>query len=265
MLQLRRLTLELSQTEQRERQRLATILHNDLQQILVAMRLRLEKLTSSVHTSGKSNILKDLNDLLGQAVSTTRNLASELRPPILNNANILESLRWLANWIEKRFGFSVQLSLREDLQTDKLADEAVVILFDAARELLFNVVKHAGVKDVSLVLDIVDHDYLLLCISDKGSGIDAKQLEERLAKPSGLGLASIRDRLKLLGGRLALKSAEGQGFHAEILIPYDLENAKAGSCLLAEGNTAASTLPETQDPVSQSRPGWNLRRKFLLM
>lgn len=259
MLQLRRLTLELTQAEQRERQRLGTILHNDLQQLLVAMRLRLEKLATTVQIVGERNILQEVNDLLRQAVSTTRNLATDLRPPILNNADILQSLHWLADWFEKRFGFEVQLHLKENLQTEKLPDEAVVILFDAARELLFNVVKHAGVRDVSMSLQIVKDECLMLRISDKGMGTDAKLLEGENGKMAGSGLASIKDRLKILGGRLSIKSAAGKGFRAEILIPYTLDGSTATVWRIDGEETPEPTPAESCHLASASREGRKIR------
>ncbi len=222
MAQLRRLALELTQTEQRERQRLANVLHNDLQQLLVAAGLRLERLNNIESNADKRKAIQQVETLIGQAVKATRSLATDLRPPVLNSANLVKSLHWLADWLWKRFDLSLKFSVLEDLQADAIPDEDIVFLFDTARELCFNIVKHAHVKEGRMTLQRTAQGRLQLSVADYGVGIDLERQNLPVSVDGGLGLGAIRDRLALIGGELHINSAVGKGFSADIILPYAL-------------------------------------------
>lgn len=222
MAQLRRLALELTQTEQRERQRLATVLHNDLQQLLVAAGLRLERLANTEKSEDRRQAIGQIETLISQSVSATRSLATDLKPPLLNSANLAKSLHWLADWLWKRFDFTLKISVPEDLQTSAIPDEDIVFLFDTARELCFNIVKHAHVKEGRMTLQRTAQDRLRFSISDDGVGMNLDELNLPSSTNGGLGLAAIRDRLALIGGDLKVKSVAGHGFCADITMPYAL-------------------------------------------
>ncbi len=225
MAMLRRLALELTQTEQRERQRLATVLHNDLQQLLVAAGLRLERLANTLAEADKREAIQQVEDLISQAVAATRSLATDLKPPVLNSGNLVKSLHWLAEWLWKRFDFSLKIAVPEELRTDAIPDEDIVFLFDTARELCFNIVKHAHVKEGRMTLERTADDRLRLMIEDDGVGMDLEGRELTPQADGGLGLGAIRDRLALIGGELEIDSAVGEGFRAAIVLPYALTAA----------------------------------------
>ena len=92
-------------------------------------------------------------------------------------------------------------------------------LFEAARELLFNVVKHGGVLAASMRLGIHD-GALCLSVDDEGRGCDPALLDDA-SREQGIGLAMIRDRAAILGGEVSVTSAAGAGFHVRIRIPLD--------------------------------------------
>ena len=208
--QLRRLAKELTQTEQRERQRLATVLHNDLQQILVAAGLRLERLSNTEDNADKRQAIQQVESLLMQAVAATRSLATDLRPPILNSGNLVKSLQWLAEWLWKRFDFTLKFSGPDDLQAEAIPDEDIVFLFDTARELCFNIVKHAHVREGQMTLEQTAENRLQLSIADDGVGVDLAQHDLPESFDGGLGLRAIQDRLALIGGEMRVNSAAGQ-------------------------------------------------------
>ncbi len=221
MVQLRRLAQELTRTEQRERQRLATVLHDDLQQLLVAAGLRLERLANSEGNGDRRQAIAQIETLLAQAVTATRSLATDLRPPVLNSGNLVKSLQWLAEWLWKRFDFSLKFTITEEVPQDALPDAHIVFLFETARELCFNIVKHAHVKEGRMTLQRLDQDRLCLTIADEGVGVDLERQAQYVAvEGGGLGLGAIRDRLSLIGGDLRLNSAVGQGFRVDIILPF---------------------------------------------
>jgi signal transduction histidine kinase len=95
-----------------------------------------------------------------------------------------------------------------------------MLLFQLVRELLFNVVKHSGVAEASLMLTH-DDDSLIICVADCGRGFDAQERPQPLLAGSGFGLYSVRERLALFGGQLIVESAPGKGVRATVLVPRE--------------------------------------------
>ena len=223
MSQLRRLTLELTRTEQRERQRLAKVLHNDLQQQLVAAGLRVDRLESKVNDESLQDILKETRELLSGASSTARNLATDLRPPMLDDAHFIEGLRWLVDWIWQRFDLAVHLEVLDSFNPKVIQAELSAYLFETVRELLFNVVKHAEVKNARLRLGFNEKEGLHLSVIDQGVGSDGDAFSGSEAHGMGSGLGTIKERLQLMGGALEIKTGKGKGFQVDIRLPLESE------------------------------------------
>ena len=101
-------------------------------------------------TGPQQQALAQINELLNQSLAVSRSLTSDLSPPILRDGNLAELLQYLAQWAAQKYGLSVHLNVRGDLgQPDKNVRE---LLFQAVRELLLNVVKHAGTRDAEMIL-----------------------------------------------------------------------------------------------------------------
>ncbi len=202
---LQRLTGELALAEQRERQRLAHVLHDGLQQLLVAAQFRTTVLDTfpdpTIHDTATT-----LQTLLADALTASRSLTAELSPPVLQTGGLVPALQWLARWMQETHGLAVRLLAQTSERRESEAVE--VLLFNAVRELLFNVVKHAGVREASVAVTRTD-DHVHVVVSDKGAGFDPARIHN--PPRSGLGLASIRQRLEYLGGTITIQSAPGQG------------------------------------------------------
>ncbi|MEN6338241.1 MAG: response regulator [Phycisphaerales bacterium] len=213
--QLQRLTLELSMAEERERRRIAEILHEDLQQQLAAVKFHLGLLSTRAKRDPSQQALAvRLDRLLKDAIEKSRSLSHELSPAVLHRNDLAESLRWLAHQMQTRYGLTVHVdSLGEvNLQSDALA----IFLFRVAQELLFNVVKHARVGEARVRVRRIG-PCLALSVLDHGRGFDPGQLKET----AGLGLLSIRERIELLGGWMKIKSAAGKGSKFHVVVPYE--------------------------------------------
>jgi PAS domain S-box-containing protein len=211
--QLQKLTLELTKAEERERQRLAEILHDDLQQVLAAARFHLSVLHGRVKDdAGAQGIAAQVRDLLGDAIGKSRGLSHELSSPALAQGDVAGAFESLAEQMQTRHGLTVRLDLCERVL---LSSEPLrVLLYRAAQELLFNVIKHAGVREATLRLRR-RRGRLCLSVSDQGQGFDPRQL----GKAGGFGLLSIRERTELLGGRMKIRSAKGKGSIFLIAVP----------------------------------------------
>lgn len=217
--QLRRLMLELAHAEERERRRIAQVLHDNLQQILVGTRLCATALSGQVSENesvrrGLENIINSLDE----AVQSSRSLTAELAPPVLYEKGLPEAFRWLARWMEEKYGISIEVNA--DDRADELDQELRVILFQVVRELLFNVVKHAEVKKAAVVLCYGGADLVSASVQDEGTGFDPKKLQENNGGTSGgFGLFSARERLSAIGGRLEIVSAPGCGTTSTVYVP----------------------------------------------
>jgi DNA-binding NarL/FixJ family response regulator len=220
--QLARLSGELSLTEQRERRRLAKIIHDDLQQLLVAAALSVQRarkrLPESQGAAEPREALATASDLLQQASDVARGLVGDLAPPILHDAGLAEALEWLARRYQERYGLRVSLDLDDSVA--RLPDDLRSVLFDGAREALFNVVKHAGTQHAQLALFPSDDERLHLVVEDDGVGFDAAAWAAgRSGEEDGFGLFSTRERLRLLGGECRAFSKPGSGTRVDLTVP----------------------------------------------
>jgi PAS domain S-box-containing protein len=210
--QLQQLTLELSQTEDRERQRLAEILHDDLQQLLAAAKFHLGLLNRRITPDAPSQEIAALvKDLLKQAIDQSRSLSHELSPPVLSHGDLRETFEWLAQQVQAKHGLTVHLDVGGGIE---LPSTLKSLLYKAAQELLFNVVKHAGVREARLRLR---HrcGYVCLSVSDRGRGFDTQEFD----RAGGLGLLRVREQIRFLGGRLKVRSTQGGGSLFLIAVP----------------------------------------------
>jgi signal transduction histidine kinase/ActR/RegA family two-component response regulator len=214
--QLRKLAAELTQAEQRERRRLAQILHDDLQQLLVAAKLTLESVRARITEQRLRESIHQVQELLSQSVEASRSLTVALSPPILYDGGLVPALEWLARWMQEKHG--LQVEVHADPGAEPESEETQVFLFQAVRELLFNVVKHGSVDRAEVFAEPVGPDELCIMVKDDGNGFDPVVLEETADAP-GFGLFSIRERLENMGGRFEVETAPGRGVQIQLYAP----------------------------------------------
>jgi len=222
--QLSRLTSELTLSEQRERRRLAKILHDHLQQLLVGARMSLESLAWRVADEHRPCV-EQVSDLLRESIEASRSLTMELCPPVLFDGGLPQALAWLCRRMKETHG--LQVELQADSQAVPGGESMGVLLFEAVRELLFNVVKHAGIDSAQVELSRQDGEYLKVVVSDCGTGFDPKYLWQSAdAMVDGFGLFSIRERLSLLGGCFEVTSVPGEGTSVALTAPLAFATGK---------------------------------------
>jgi ligand-binding sensor domain-containing protein/signal transduction histidine kinase len=213
--QLRILAGELTLTEQRERRRLAGVLHDHLQQLLVGASLRVGFLTRAEDPLVKQKA-REIQELLNESIEASRSLTAELSPPVLYEGGLGAGLQWLALWMTEKHALTVHLVLQE--KETAAAEDVSVLLFESVRELLFNVVKHARVQSANVSVRTVQPGMLEITVSDAGVGFDPASLENT-RQAGGFGLFSIRERLRSIGGRLEITSSPGRGVRVKLLGP----------------------------------------------
>jgi PAS domain S-box-containing protein len=219
--QLAKLTLELTQAEDRERKRIAALLHEDLQQHIVGAKFHLSLLNGRTGQNPPQQAIVDqVDEMLKEAIDKSRSLSHELSPAMLHMNDLAEVLGWLARHMHAKHGMVVRVDVRGE---PTLRSEALTMfLFRTAQEMLLNVVKHAEVHEAAIRVRRIGR-YVGLSVLDRGCGFDPRELKET----AGLGLLSIRERVELLGGRMKIKSAEGKGSGFHIVVP-DAELPRKG-------------------------------------
>jgi PAS domain S-box-containing protein len=215
--QLRALAAELTQSEERERRRIARILHDDLQQLLVGARLRLEALRVRPDSKALEGDLRRIEKLLNESSDVARGLSHEMSPAVLHEHGLVAGLRWLGGWMREKQGLGVRVSAVG--AADPLPQEIKVLLFQSVRELLFNVVKHAGVNRATVRVGQGPGGWIEILVSDKGRGFDCRPARTSPKVPAGFGLFGIRERLTFLGGRMEVDSQPGQGCRIRLIAP----------------------------------------------
>ncbi|BCA56008.1 hypothetical protein W02_31480 [Nitrospira sp. KM1] len=220
-IRLRALATELNLAEQRERKRLAAELHDGLAQMLVVARLRLSEVQklSGVQTDCSERITQVQQELEG-CLSYTKTLISNLYPPVLHEFGLASALRWLAEQMKRR-NLLVMLDLCEITDLN-IPEHQSVLLYQSVRELLINVTKYAGV-DTAWVRMYRSESTLFLEVRDAGVGFTAESPDGSATTSTWaakFGLFSIRERMRALGGALAIQSQVGQGTVATISLPF---------------------------------------------
>lgn len=217
--QLQELAQQLTQAEEQERGRLAEVLHDDLQQLLVATKIYLNRLGMGLRDDRRAReLINDTENLLDAAILRTRNLSHELSPPFFAQQDLVASMKWLCEQMKIKYDLAVRFSGAGEIETD---DTLKVFLFRAAQEMLFNTVKHANVHEASVEL-LRAGDRLELIVSDDGSGFDPGQIGPHGRMRSGFGLFSIQERISVMGGKMEIESAPGKGSRFKLTVPLSM-------------------------------------------
>jgi PAS domain S-box-containing protein len=236
--QLQSLASELSLTEERERRRLATVLHDHIAQLLVVAKGKFEKLQESALYRSLANPMEEIRRLIEESIRYTRSLVFELSPPILYDLGFEPAMEWLAEHMENQYGLVVHVE--DDDQPKPLENESRVLLFRAVRELLFNVLKHAQASSASIRM-LRDGEHLQVIVEDNGVGFAPDQLKASSGKMEGFGLFSIRERLNYFGGRMEIESTSGVSTRVILNLPLGKEKEKR-PCRLSTPNSARTIV-----------------------
>ena len=218
--QLSQMAWDLTLAEHNAREQIARTLHDGLQQLLFIVSLNLDQQLNRDREVGAepSALLSEAKHHLDEATAAARSLHLELFPPVLQRSGLPAALTWLASWTREKYKLNVHVEA--DPSADSARKDVRTLLFEAVRELLFNTFKHAQADHVTLSLRLGAHDQLWITVTDNGIGFEPSRLDSRSrGEQVGWGLFSIRDRLTLLGGRVDVDSAPGQGTRVQLFAP----------------------------------------------
>jgi signal transduction histidine kinase len=220
--QLRRVAAQLTLAEQEERRRISQILHDDLQQQLYSIQMKLSLVRQEAAADDRAGLLTTLAEAeqwLKRGVEITRRLTVDLSPPILHNEGLVAMLHWLRAQMKALHGLEVAIVAAQEIRLTE--QDLRVFLFQIVRELLFNVVKHAATQQATVELHRRGNE-LVMRVSDQGRGFALEALPARTGQSGGFGLFSVRERLGLFGANLAVVSAPGAGTQVTVTMPLPL-------------------------------------------
>lgn len=211
--QLRNLSAHLDQVREAERRHLAREIHDDLGQKLTALRFDVVMLGVGKTTPQPSEIVPSLLQQIDATIAAVREIAANLRPAVLD-LGLSEAVEWQVQEFKRRTGISCALTLRNmDFPLDNAHATAI---FRIVQESLTNIIRHAAASQAQLHMERRG-SHLEIEIKDNGLGLAA----DALAKPQSFGIAGMRERVRLLGAQLQIRSHPGEGTTLRISIPLN--------------------------------------------
>jgi PAS domain S-box-containing protein len=238
--QLQRLAGALTQAEEQQRRRLAYALHDHLQQFLVAAKMELARTGGKVPDGGFASGVERIQNLLDEAITESRSLTAELSPPVLYDRGLAAGLEWLGRQTEEKYHLTT--SVEADPAAEPKDDHIKAFVFQAARELILNAIKHGHATLVTISLANVEAGHIRLAVTDDGIGCEPEKLNPH-SDPAGFGLFSIRERLDLMGGNLEITSVPGQGTKATVTAPYKAGRWAGTAGRVQSTHISSSVLP----------------------
>ncbi|HWR92387.1 MAG TPA: PAS domain-containing protein, partial [Desulfobacterales bacterium] len=204
--------------QEEELRRLSRELHDDLTQRLAALSLDaalIEKQLNPSHSQAVKD-LKDLRSNLSEVAEEVHDLSRQLHPSILDDLGLVKAVQAECDAFTKKTG--IDLSFTPHDFPDSVPQQLALCLYRVIQEGLQNIAKHSRAKAASITLQGLSEG-IRLSIEDKGIGFDPQEVR----KKAGIGLSSMRERVRLLNGAISFKLEPGQGTAIEVFIPSDQE------------------------------------------
>jgi PAS domain S-box-containing protein len=208
-----------SAIREQEKSRVARELHDELAQSLTALKMDAMWLKDNPGAGRESATAKldGMLQMLDSAVASTRRIAADLRPLVLDDLGLVPAIEWLVNNFQQRTGVACEMVVDEDFE---LGEPHATAVFRIVQESLVNVAKHARARRVSVSIE-PQEGWLRVTVQDDGVGFDAASPR----KSGSLGLAGVRERAQLLNGRVAVHSRPGEGTTVDAFLPMPQERA----------------------------------------
>ena len=214
---------QLIEAQEDERRRIARELHDQIGQILTAVKMNLYAVQQFCQGSEAGSYVKDNIEAVDEALRLVRDLSVDLRPPILDDLGLPTALRWYVDRYTKRTGLSVDVLIDLPDENERFSRELETACFRIAQEALTNVVRHAKASQVVVRLTR-DADALLLTVKDNGVGFDIERLRKRAPRVATLGLISMQERAHAAGGTIELDSAPAHGTEIRFSLPLEAKS-----------------------------------------
>jgi PAS domain S-box-containing protein len=205
--------------QEEERKRISSDLHDDLGQTLAVLKLRIQSIQGRIGPD-QTEMLKACGETVSyvnQIIDRVRRLSHDLSPAALDDLGLSDALRSLANDYARLSQAKVTMDIAK---IDRLLPApAEVIIYRVCQEVFTNIQKHSGAREVCIRAER-DNGRLQFEIKDGGNGFDMAEITEKSPHERGLGLSSIDERIRMLGGKLTIDSCIGKGTCIAFSVPY---------------------------------------------
>lgn len=213
--QLRSMAAQTVLAEERERKRIAAGLHDEAGPLLASCYMKLGRALQATEPQRVAAAVSECRGLIDLAVTALRSLTFDLSSPTLHAFGLLAALDQLCQELARRHGLDIEF--RGEGEGKWGAGQEELVVYRAARELLFNVIKHAAATRVT-VMGRYDEKGIFLSIVDDGAGFDATGAGAGFSQSGGFGLFSVHERIEAMGGSFQIASSPGAGTRAAIRI-----------------------------------------------
>lgn len=212
--ELREVAAISTSAREQEKRRIARELHDELAQTLATLKLEVDLLgeRAPARDDAATRKLAEMRTLLDEAVASTRRIASDLRPLVLDDLGLVAATQWLVQNFRQRYGIECELFV-DPMDLD-LEDPHATAAFRIMQESLANVARHARASQAEVTL-IREDGQIVLKVRDNGAGFDLSSPR----KQNSFGLAGLRERTYLVEGKLSIESSPGHGTTIEVRIP----------------------------------------------
>ncbi len=197
------------ETEEKERERLARDLHDEIGPLLSSLKMYISSLQPTGKKEREGYILQQMISLVNEAIQTVRSISTDLSPHVLNQYGLEAALESLIQKIEKL----IEIDFQSNLKEERLPSNIEIIYYRIIKELINNTLKHAGASRIKIGLQRYDNT-LYLYYSDNGKGFDFQKTID--SKEKGIGLTNIMSRIKAINGKFSVSGGIGKGFILEL-------------------------------------------------
>jgi two-component system sensor histidine kinase DegS len=214
---LRQHLQQITRAQEEERKRIARELHDDTSQVLSSLSRQLDNFIRKKHgfSSNEVLFLKDLQTQLNRGLQSMQRFVQDLRPSLLDDLGLIPAVRSLVKSLQDSDGIDAELKVLGGEK--RFPPEVELLLFRIVQEALNNIRRHAKASEAQVVMDL-DEDEIKVIITDNGQGFELQGRLDDLPRSGKLGLAGMRERARLLGGTLEVKSTPGKGTTLTIVV-----------------------------------------------
>ena len=213
---------QLIEAQEDERRRIARELHDQIGQVLTAIKMNLHTVQQDCNSTDAGSHIKDNIHAVDEALRLVRDLSIDLRPPLLDDLGLVTALRWYVDRYAKRTGLNVDVVIELTDENERFSRELETACFRIAQEALTNIVRHAQASQI-LVYVGKDENSLSLSVKDDGAGFDVESLRKRATRVATLGLISMQERAHAAGGTVDIDSVPSEGTEVRLKLPLEYE------------------------------------------
>ncbi len=218
--QLHYLSSQLLTAQETERRRISRELHDELGGALAFLKLRFNLIERNLHED-QTKLREECQHTLSyidQIIENVHRLTKDLSPHILEDLGLTAALRWLIGNFTRSYGIDVTCNL---IEVDHLLPgNAQIIVYRMIQEALNNIGKHSGAKHITVSAENHNGE-ISFGVEDDGKGFDVFKVVSKNPSEKGLGLATMNERARMLGGSFLLWSEEGEGTRIRFTIPLE--------------------------------------------